>query len=170
MSSNRSSLAALANDFGLLAIRGMVGVVFIFHGAQKLFGWWGGGGLGATAGFMEQIGLPLPGVSAFMAGAAEFFGGLALVLGLGTRLAAVPLVFTMLVASFVVHGGAFSARESGMEYPLTLAVVTLGLALTGGGRVGLETLVCPGAARDKAKDTAARGESASGERPVAGAS
>lgn len=127
-------------DAGLLAIRAMLGVVFMFHGSQKLFGWFGGGGLGGTAGFMEQIGLPLPTVSAFMAGGAEFFGGVALVLGLGTRIAAIPLVFTMLVAAFVVHRQAFSIQQGGMEYALTLAVVLVGLTLTGGGRFSVPAL------------------------------
>jgi putative oxidoreductase len=137
---------------GLFFIRGMLGVVFMFHGSQKLFGWFGGGGLSGTAGFMEQIGLPLPAVSAIMAGAAEFFGGLALLLGLGTRIATLPLVFTMLVAAFVVHGGAFSVQQGGMEYPLTLAIVLAGLGLTGGGRLSvgarLNSRVAPGKATD----------------------
>ena len=137
MSPMRSFVTSWANDVGLLAIRGMLGVVFMFHGSQKLLGWFGGGGLSGTAGFMEKIGIPLPEISAFMAGAAEFFGGLALILGAGTRLAVIPLTFTMLVASFVVHRGAFSVQQGGMEYPLTLAVVLMGLGLTGGGRLSV---------------------------------
>ena len=141
MNSMRSFVSSWANDVGLVAIRGMLGVVFMFHGSQKLFGWFGGGGLSGTAGFMEQISMPLPEISAFMAGAAEFFGGLALILGIGTRLAVIPLAFTMLVASFVVHRGAFSVQQGGMEYPLTLAVILMGLGLTGGGRLAASALL-----------------------------
>ena len=123
-----------ASDTGLLLIRAMVGIVFAYHGSQKLFGLFGGGGIAGTAGFFESIGIPLPAVSAVLAGGTEFFGGLALLAGIGSRLAALPLVFTMLVASFTVHGGSFGAQSGGMEYPLTLAVVTAGLALLGPGR------------------------------------
>ncbi len=119
---------------GLLFIRVMLGVVFLFHGAQKLFGWFGGHGIEGTAGFFEQLGIPFPTLSVVAAGGAEFFGGLALLLGLGARGAAAILAFTMLVASFTAHSG-FGAAGGGMEYPLTLAIVSLGLALTGPGRL-----------------------------------
>lgn len=125
-------------DVGLLLIRAMVGVVFVFHGAQKLFGAFGGPGLDGFAGFMTKLGLPQPYLQAVLAAATEFFGGLLLLLGLGTRLAVVPMVVTMLVASFMVHGGAFSAQANGMEYPLTLAFVLAGLGLTGAGRISLD--------------------------------
>ncbi|MGB0717098.1 MAG: DoxX family protein [Phycisphaerae bacterium] len=118
---------------GLLITRLMLGVVFVFHGSQKLFGWFGGYGLSGTAGFMEQIGMPLPSVSAFMAGSTEFFGGLLLMAGVATRLAAVPMAFTMFVAAFVVHGGTFSVQAGGMEYPLTLGLLMVSLVLSGGG-------------------------------------
>lgn len=75
-----------------------------------------------------------------MAGSAEFFGGIALILGLLTRTVSASLVFTMLVAAFVVHGGAFSAQNNGMEYPLTLAIVALGLAFTGAGQLTVSAI------------------------------
>jgi len=128
-------------DAGQLAIRVMLGVVFLYHGGQKLFGWFGGSGLAATGEFMAGMGIPLPELSAFLAGAAEFAGGLAVLLGIGVRLAVVPMVFTMLVASFVVHGQAFGLRNGGMEYALTLAVVLTGLGLTGPGRWTLPALI-----------------------------
>jgi putative oxidoreductase len=141
VSATRTAVSAWANEFGLLVIRSMVGIVFVFHGAQKLFGWFGGGGLSGTSAFMEQIGIPLPAVSAFMAGGTEFFGGLALILGLWTRLVAWPLIITMIVAVVKVHGGAFGAQQGGMEYPLTLAMVLLGLSLTGGGQISVTALL-----------------------------
>lgn len=128
-------------DAGLLLIRAMVAVVFVYHGSQKLFGAFGGPGLGGFAGMLGGMGLPFPYAQAVLAASAEFFGGLAIGVGLATRLAALPLVVTMLVASFMVHGKAFSAQNGGMEYPLTLAVVVLGLALTGAGALSLDRVV-----------------------------
>lgn len=121
-------------DAGLLAIRVIVGAVFLFHGSQKLFAWFGGPGLHGTGDFMATIGIPLPHVSGVLVGATEFFGGLTLVLGVALRWVTLPMIFSMLVAVFVVHRHAFSAQQGGMEYPLTLAVVLMGLALTGAGR------------------------------------
>jgi putative oxidoreductase len=121
-------------DLGLLSLRLMIGFVFAFHGAGKLFGWFGGHGLEGTAGFFESLGIPFPFASVVLAGATEFFGGLLLMLGFGVRLVAAPLAFTMLVASFSAHGGAFSAQAGGMEYSLTLAVAAAALGLLGPGR------------------------------------
>lgn len=123
-----------ATNLGLLLIRVIVGVVFVFHGSQKLFGAFDGPGI---EGFAETLGtnleLPLPTLNAWLAACAEFFGGLALILGLGSRILAIPLVITMLVASFMVHGSAFSLQHGGMEYALTLGLVVAGIALTGPG-------------------------------------
>jgi putative oxidoreductase len=130
-------------DLGLLAIRLMVGWVFIFHGAQKLFGWFGGFGLEATAGFFaEKLHLPMPYASAVAAASTEFFGGILLAIGLLTRLVCVPLFVTMMVASFVAHAGKFGLPE-GMEYALTLGVVVFGLALIGPGRLSFDGLLFP---------------------------
>ena len=118
---------------GLLTLRLMAGAVLTFHGAQKLFGWFGGYGITGTAGFFEQLGIPFPTASVILAGSAEFFGGLVFLAGSGTRLAAVPVAFTLFVAAFSAHSG-FSAQTGGMEYPLTLAVLAVGLGLTGPGR------------------------------------
>jgi putative oxidoreductase len=135
------------SDLGLLLVRLMLAAVFVFHGSQKLFGLFGGYGIEGTAGFMEGLGLPLPTVSAVLAGATELLGGVALAVGLGVRPAGVLLAFTMLVASFAAHGGGFAAQAGGMEYPLTLAVVSLALALTGGGRFALRPALGGASAR-----------------------
>ena len=128
-------------DLGLFLIRLMLGVVFVYHGGQKLFGIWGGYGIEGTAGFFEQIGIPFPTVSVVMAGGAEFFGGLALIAGVASRIAGLLLAVTMLVAAFSAHGGAFGAQNDGMEYPLTLAVCAAALALTGSGALALRPSV-----------------------------
>lgn len=124
-------------DTGLLVIRAMLAVVFLFHGGQKLFGLFGGHGIAGMAGYLEGLGVPFPMASALLAGSAEFFGGAALLTGVGLRIAAIPMVITMLVASFTANGGAFSAQAGGMEYPLTLAAMLTGLGLTGPGRFTL---------------------------------
>lgn len=118
----------------------MIGIVFIFHGGQKLFGLWGGYGIAGTAEFMASINIPLPTLSAIVAGTAEFFGGIALILGVLVRFSSASLTFTMLVAAFSVHGGAFSAQNNGLEYPLTLAIVALGLAFAGAGQLTILAL------------------------------
>ncbi|MCA8980639.1 MAG: DoxX family protein [Planctomycetes bacterium] len=122
------------SDLGLLALRLMIGAVFAFHGAGKLFGWFGGYGIEGTAGFFEGLGIPFPVLSVVFAGATEFFGGLLLMAGFGVRLVAAPLAFTMLVASFTAHAGAFNSQAGGMEFPLTLAVAAAALGLLGPGR------------------------------------
>ena len=127
------------NDIARLLLRAMVGVVFLFHGSQKLFGLFGGYGLEATGGFMESIGLPFGTFMALMAGSAELLGGLALVAGVGFRFVAPPLVFTMLVAAFAAHTG-FDATQGGMEYPLVLAAASAAIGLLGPGRFALRAV------------------------------
>lgn len=138
-----SGLQSKLHDVGLLLIRVLPGVVFAYHGAQKVFGAFGGSGMEGFVGFLSSMNVPMPVVSAWAAALTEFLGGVALILGLGVRLVGWPLMFTMLVAAFMVHGKAFSAQNNGMEYPLTLAFVAAGLALTGAGRISLDALIRP---------------------------
>src|SRR6478672_1966590 len=91
--------------FGTLALRIPVGIIFVAHGAQKLFGAFGGYGLEGTGQFFDSVGLHPGYVMALLAGAAEFFGGLALILGVLARPAAAALAFSMAVAIVVVHLG-----------------------------------------------------------------
>ncbi len=127
-------------DTGLLGMRVMLGVVFVYHGSQKLFGFFEGPGVEGFAGFLASLGMPLPTLNAYMAGGTEFFGGLLLIVGVLSRLVSIPLMVTMLVAAFMVGEG-FEARAGGMEYPLTLGVVVAGLGLIGPGRFTLSHVV-----------------------------
>lgn len=123
------------NDWGLFLLRTIIGVVFVYHGGQKLFGLFGGYGLEATAGYMESINIPFPTLSATLAGATEFFGGLLLIIGVAVRLVGIPLAFTMFVAAGT-HSG-FGIQSGGMEYALTLAIASLALALLGSGSIAV---------------------------------
>lgn len=129
-----------ASDVGLLLIRLMLGVVFMYHGSQKVFGWFGGSGIEGFAGALESMKMPAPQAGAWAAALAEFGGGVILVLGLFMRVLIIPTIITMLVAAFVVHRQAFSLQHGGMEYALTLAVVMIGLVLTGPGRLTVARL------------------------------
>uniref|UniRef100_UPI0040471D4F DoxX family protein n=1 Tax=Shewanella sp. TaxID=50422 RepID=UPI0040471D4F len=122
-----------------LALRVPVGIIFMAHGAQKLFGWFGGYGLEGTGQWMASISME-PGVlMAFMAGSAELFGGLFILLGLLTRPAAVVLAFTMVVAIASVHlsNGLFMSNN-GYEFALALLAASVSLALSGSGKVALD--------------------------------
>ncbi|MDC3212418.1 DoxX family protein [Pseudoalteromonas distincta] len=125
-----------------LILRVPVGLILAAHGAQKLFAWFGGYGLEGTGQWMASIGLEPGYWLAMMAGSAEFFGGIALAIGLLTRPAAVVAGFTMLIAIFSVHisNGLFMANN-GYEYALTLLVVTTVLAIQGAGSFSLDNVL-----------------------------
>src|SRR3954466_13391036 len=90
-------------DLALLVLRLVVGGLFVGHGAQKLFGAFGGHGLAGTAGFFDQLGLSPGALHARAAGVAEFFGGALLMLGLFTPFAAAAIIATMVAAIVTVH-------------------------------------------------------------------
>ncbi|RBP91443.1 putative oxidoreductase [Cytobacillus firmus] len=129
-------------DLGLLIIRLVIGVLFIGHGTQKLFGWFGGHGLKGTGGWFESIGMK-PGVMmAFFAGLAELLGGILFSIGLLTPLAALMIAGTMVMAIVKVHGpNGLWATSNGYEYNLTLLAVAIGIALIGPGRYALDFLL-----------------------------
>ncbi|GAC31391.1 DoxX family protein [Paraglaciecola polaris] len=131
--SSRAGMAALA-------LRIPVGIIFIAHGAQKLFGAFGGYGLEGTGQWMASIGLEPGYTLALMAGSAEFFGGIALLLGLLTRPAAAILAVTMIVAIFSVHisNGLFMANN-GYEYALALLAVSASLMFSGAGALSVDS-------------------------------
>lgn len=125
--------------FAALALRVPVGIILAAHGAQKLFGWFGGYGLEGTGQWMASIGLEPGYLMALLAGSAEFYGGLALVLGSLTRPAAVVSAFTMLVAIFSVHfeHGLF-LTNNGYEYALALFAATVSLTIQGAGSFAVD--------------------------------
>ncbi len=127
-------------SLAFLPLRLGIGVVMVGHGAQKLFGWFGGYGLEATGQFFaESLGLKPGIVMALLAGGTEFFGGLLLILGLFTRAAGVAIAGTMAVAIITVHSSAFFASNNGMEYPLTLLLGALTLAIGGAGKFSVDS-------------------------------
>lgn len=137
-----AKLTSTNAGWSALALRVPVGVIFTAHGAQKLFGWFGGYGLEGTAGWMDSIGLSPGMLMAFLAGAAEFFGGLALIIGLLTRPAAAALSVAMLVAIFAVHfeNGLFMANN-GYEFGLALLAASVSLLFSGAGKLSFDNLL-----------------------------
>ena len=129
-------------DLGILVIRILFGLAMAAHGAQKLFGWFGGYGLKGTGGFFERLGFK-PGVTfAAAAGLSELGGGLLIAAGLLTPLGASGVLAAMLVAMISVHmPNGFFAAGNGIELPFLYAVAALGIAFTGGGAYSLDTVL-----------------------------
>ncbi len=127
---------------GLLLVRLVVGLLLVGHGAQKLFGWFGGYGPKGTGGWMESVGIK-PGVFMVVsAGLMELLGGVLFALGLLTPLAALFITLTMLGAIFKVHGkNGIWATANGYEYPLVLIAVVIGIALTGAGSYSIDAIL-----------------------------
>jgi putative oxidoreductase len=131
----------LATDAGWapLALRIPIGVIFAAHGAQKLFGAFGGYGLEGTGQFMASLGLTPGYLMALLVGSAEFFGGLALLFGALVRPAAATLAFAMLVAILSVHiGHGLFMANSGYEFGLALLAASVSLAISGAGRLSVD--------------------------------
>ncbi|WP_198673630.1 DoxX family protein [Algibacillus agarilyticus] len=131
----------LKSDAGVggLLLRIPIGIILMAHGGQKLFSWFGGYGLEGTGQWMTSIGLAPGFMMALLAGSAEFFGGLALVLGVVTRPAAAISAFTMLVAILAVHinHGLFLSNN-GYEFALALFAATLALTFQGAGSYSID--------------------------------
>ncbi|MER7756156.1 DoxX family protein [Kitasatospora sp. NPDC097643] len=126
-----------AYDAGLLLLRLTLGLTMAAHGSQKLFGWFGGGGIDGTGQFFTMSGYPAGNTMAVVAGLTETLGGLALAVGLLTPLAGAAIVGTMVNAIAVTWGGGFFAPK-GSEYELLLTAGAAALALTGPGRYAVD--------------------------------
>ncbi|KIF02599.1 DoxX family protein [Streptomyces sp. RSD-27] len=124
-------------DTGLLLLRVVLGLTVAAHGVQKLFGWFGGGGISGTGQFFTSVGYPAGDTMAALAGLTETLGGLGLAAGLLTPLAGAAVTGTMINALAVHGAGAFFAPK-GMEYELLLTAAAAALTLTGPGRYALD--------------------------------
>ncbi|OIJ84689.1 DoxX family protein [Streptomyces colonosanans] len=125
-------------DVGLLLLRLGAGGVLAVHGAQKLFGWFGGGGIEGTGQFMESVGYRPGKASATAAGLAEAGGGTLLALGLATPAAGAAAAGAMVGAAAVHAPNGFFAQEGGYEYAASLGLTAAGLAVTGPGRLSFD--------------------------------
>ncbi|GAA0682567.1 DoxX family protein [Marinobacterium maritimum] len=135
-------LMATSNSLAPLALRVPAGIIFMAHGGQKLFGAFGGYGLEGTGQWMASIGLEPGFLMALLAGSAEFFGGLAILIGLLVRPAAAALAFAMLVAIFAVHiGNGLFMSNNGYEFGLALLAISASLLISGGGALSVDRVL-----------------------------
>ncbi|HZL69868.1 MAG TPA: DoxX family protein [Candidatus Limnocylindrales bacterium] len=140
-------LVSTSNDFTLTIVRLVLGVTFFMHGAQKMLGWFGGYGFHGTMGFFtQQMGIPTP--LAFLAICAEFFGGLGLLVGLLSRIAALGIIVNMLVAIATVHhvNGFFmnwtgQQKGEGFEYHLLAIALAIVVLVKGSGAISIDRAI-----------------------------
>jgi putative oxidoreductase len=133
------SVVATQAGYGLTVLRIIAGITFAAHGSQKLFGWFGGYGLEGVGQWMESIGLAPGYLQALMAGSAEFFGGIALIIGLLARPAAAVLAVTMVVAIATVHlANGFFMSNNGYEFALALLAISAAILIEGAGKLSLD--------------------------------
>jgi putative oxidoreductase len=129
-------------DTGLLVLRVVLGVIFMGHGAQKLFGSFGGPRISGFAKMLEQLGVKPAKPMAILAGHAEVVGGILVMVGFLTRLAAVALVGVMIVAVLTVHlKNGFFNTNGGYEFNLALAGMALTLLIVGAGAYSLDAVL-----------------------------
>ena len=140
-------LTSTGNDHLLMILRLALGVVFFAHGAGKMMGWWGGVGFSGTMGFFSHY-MHIPAPFAFLAICAEFFGGLGLIVGFLTRIAAFGLFCDMLVALLLVHihNGFFmnwqgTKHAEGFEFHILALAMLLFVLIRGAGAVSIDYLI-----------------------------
>jgi putative oxidoreductase len=140
-------LIATDADAATTILRLVLGVIFFAHGAQKMLGWFGGYGFTGTMGFFTNV-MHVPALFAFLAIAAEFFGGLGLIVGFLTRIAAFGIFSNMVVAIAMVHGqfGLFmnwtgQQKGEGYEYHLLVLAITAFLMIRGAGAASVDRLL-----------------------------
>ncbi len=124
--------------FAVLLVRASLGALFLIHGGQKLFGWWGGPGPDGFVTGISGMGLPFPTVMAWAAMLAEFAGGIALLLGVMTRFFALGILVNMVVAIWKVHLPNGLLGQGGYELPLFYGIVALSFVIGGAGRYSID--------------------------------
>jgi len=137
-------LIGTSNDFALTILRVILGVVFFLHGSQKVLGWFGGYGFSGTMHFFTGM-MHIPAAFAFLAICAEFFGGIGLIIGFLSRIAAFGVMMNMLVAVALVHHnfGVFmnwtgTQKGEGYEYHLLAIAICLAVIIRGGGALSVD--------------------------------
>ncbi|MCD5977127.1 DoxX family protein [Pseudomonas quasicaspiana] len=142
MNTRIKSLLTTRAGYGLTVVRILVGIIFVAHGSQKLFGAFGGYGLEGTGQYMASLGLTPGYLMALLSGSAEFFGGLGLVVGLLARPAALVLAATLVVAIFSVHihNGLFMANN-GYEFALALLGGVVAVLIEGAGKLSIDRAI-----------------------------
>jgi putative oxidoreductase len=140
-------LTATSDDPVMTILRLVLGVVFFFHGAQKVLGWFGGYGFSGTMNFFTHV-MGIPAVFAFLAIAAEFLGSLGLILGFLARVAAGGIIVNMVVAVLMVHraNGIFmnwfgNQKGEGYEYHLLAIAIGLAVVIRGAGAFSVDRLI-----------------------------
>jgi putative oxidoreductase len=140
--SARQGNTGFAMSMALLVVRLALAWVFIFHGGQKLFGWWGGSGLEGFASHMPELPVLSKNIWAMMAAGGEFFGGVSMLLGLLGRLGAVSIIVTMLVAIATVTGQhGFDALNHGCEYNVALIAMAGAVLVAGPGLLSADAFL-----------------------------
>ena len=125
-------------DFILLSLRIFLGIIFIAHGSQKLFGILSGRGISGTISMVESMGFFLPGFLAWILALSEFLGGLGITLGILPRTSAFLISIIMLVAIFSIHvENGFFNKNGGIEFPLLLLVVAFTIFNAGAGKYAI---------------------------------
>ncbi len=130
------------SDLGFPLIRFFTGLILMPHGAQKLFGWFGGFGIEGTSGFFSKIGLEPAVPLAILVGSVEFFGGLLLAVGFLTRFAAAAIAIELFFVAFYVHlANGYFWNNGGYEYPLLWGLVAVGIFLRGAGHLSIDAKI-----------------------------
>lgn len=137
-----AKITSTSNSKALIITRIISGIILAAHGSQKLFGLFGGYGLEGTGNFMDSIGLHPGYLMAFLAGSVEFLGGIALILGLLTRIAGFFTSILLIVAIFTVHiNNGFFMSTGGIEFALILLAATISNTIEGGGKFSLDRYI-----------------------------